>query len=113
MAVMSFAHLRDKKVGVELAKPEPASYIYEDKSNSSALEEKHTSTSGIMSSKFCYGCTKFQVDAPDTKEEAGWCQRDMVDDSGAKYFEFRMIPNHAAVRQCPRVKSGDIILRKM
>jgi hypothetical protein len=66
-------------------------------------------TDKIMESGYCYGCVKFQVDAPRTPEEVGWCQRTLDDDDEYEY-EFRMIPIAAMIRQCPRVRSGEIVV---
>lgn len=114
--VLSFAHLKEGS-----AKSAPENDCKQDLANGgpgvvdsvkSSSRAEFDAYSLIMASKFCYGCLRFSVDAPETEDVVGWCQRDMEDETGNKYFEFRMIPVQAIAKQCPLVKSGEIILYK-
>jgi len=115
--VLSFAHLkkgagRAKKLenAVDLVVPNEAVLLHEDINNirpePATTKRDGISSSMLMESKFCYGCTSFSVDAPETLNEAGWCMRKMADGGN----EFKRVPNHAMVRQCPKVKTGEFVL---
>lgn len=118
--VLSFAHLKKGAVGakevkkpknaVDVVVPKAASFLHEDlniKQVPTATTKKGIKSSSLLvESKFCYGCTSFSIDAPETLEEAAWCKRKMEDGGN----EFKRVPNHAMVKQCPKVKKGDIVL---
>lgn len=64
---------------------------------------------GLMASRFCYGCIHFSVDSPDTDKEVGFCLRELP--PGAMFtHEWKVIRPQTLIRQCPRVKNGELII---
>jgi len=62
--------------------------------------------SGLLESKYCYGCDQFCVDYPFTDKEQAWCVRPVLDNNGRKtpgYHMVRILPKHK-VWQCPKLK---------
>ena len=62
--------------------------------------------SGLLESKYCYGCDQFCVDYPFTDKEQAWCVRPVFDNNGRKtpgYHMVRILPKHK-VWQCPKLK---------
>lgn len=64
---------------------------------------------GLMASRFCYGCIHFSVDSPGTDKEVGFCLRELPPEAMFTH-EWKVIRPQTLIRQCPRVKSGDLII---
>jgi len=117
MGAINFTGLRKKtgnavelnpSVGVSPAvhkKPEPTITQPENK-KPKASEPLINPNDSLLESKYCYGCLRFSVDAPDTPQERGWCMRD---DANGGYAFFAIKKAHK-VKQCPvykkRIKRG-------
>jgi len=70
------------------------------------IPAKISRDSGLLESKYCYGCDQFCVDYPFTDKEQAWCVRPVLNDNGEKtpgYHMVRILPKHK-VWQCPKLK---------
>ncbi len=67
-------------------------------------------TDRLMQSRFCYGCPRFTVDAPDTDKEVGFCLRELPSSAMFRH-EWKIIRPETMLRQCPEVKQGKIVLK--
>ncbi len=116
MAVMSFAHLKNKKTEEKPSpeiihkKKEPVSREIKSPGKvqtfsfheSGSLEGIDINTP-ILISRFCYGCVQFSVDAPMTEKERAYCLR--KGENGDDYeFIFKRIKPSIVIGQCPIVK---------
>ena len=63
----------------------------------------------LMQSRFCYGCSRFTVDAPDTDNEQGFCLRELPDEAMCRH-EWKIICPETTIGRCPRVVSREIKL---
>jgi len=122
MAVMSFAHLKNKKSPGREIKP-PVQEIKKPSQNTQQIKPDsafrgtampnnfHLTGSlvgvdlnaSILATRFCYGCIQFSVDAPMSERERAYCLRKGL--KGEDYeFIFKRIKSTIAIRQCPLVK---------
>ena len=68
-------------------------------------------TDRLMQSRFCYGCPRFTVDAPDTDQEVGFCLRELPK-SAMFQHEWKIIRPETMIRQCLEVKRGKLVLKR-
>lgn len=102
MAIMNFSHLL-KNDGDVNALPEKKE-IKPPKIEKSVLQptndlnsKKFSMNDKIVESRFCYGCSQFSVDRPDTPTQKMFCKRSETDGS----ILFKFIKPNVMVKQCP------------